>query len=397
MAERAQRRAPEHALTSSGRRYELDLLRAIASLAVCYVSLSWWFRNNGGPTSVTTWLDRWLITPAHLNQDLSFFGLALFFLVSGFVISLVATRETVPEFATKRLLRIFPGLAAATLLAWALVVTGHYCFPTSCADPGSRADAGLSDLLLSSVLANFFVPGHVALVGVAGPLVIQLAIYVLICALLPLYRREPWLVIGIEITGCAVLLAVVRNVAGLPATTTASIGAFGTAVVLGQVVWAVWTGRLPLWAGAGLGLGCWLVFLWGGALGYQRPGDSYPLTLFMALLIMVIALLAGAHLRPNQIVTWLATRSYPTYLLHQTVAFPVLAATLSWSRWLAGLFAIGCTFVLVEIMYRTVQRPAQRLGPALLRWARSRGTGHPPTAPPAETRAGEPATSGTSG
>jgi len=393
MAESAQRRGPERALTSNGRLYELDLLRAVASLAVCYVSLSWWFRNNGGPTSITTLLDRWLITPAHLNQDFSFFGVALLFLISGFVISLVATRETVGEFAIKRVVRIFPALAVATLLAWVLVVTGHYCFLDSCADPGSRADAGLPDLLLGSVLANFFVPGHVALVAVAWTLVIQLAIYVLVCALLPVYRREPWLVIGIEITVCAVTLAVVRNFAGLPAATTANIAAFGTAVVLGQVVWAVWTQRLPLWAGVGLGLGCWLIFLWGDALGYGRSGDAYPLTLFVALLIMVIALLVGEHLRPHRVVTWLAARSYSTYLLHQTVAFSVLAATLSWSRWVAGLFALGCTFVAVEIMHRTVERPARRLGLALLRWSRSRGR----TTPPSAKRAGEPATTGAAG
>lgn len=376
MAEPTQRSASDRALTSTERHYELDLLRAVASLAVCYVSLSWWFRNNGGPTSLTTLLDRWLIAPAHLNQDFSFFGVALLFLISGFVISLVATRETVPEFAIKRVLRIFPALGAATLLAWALVVAGLYHVPHS-----------------SAVLANFFVPGHVALVAVAWTLVIQLVIYVLVCALLPIYRREPWLVIGIEITICAVALAVVRNFAGLPAATTANIAAFGTAVVLGQVVWAVWTRRLPLWAGAGLGLGCWLVFLWGDSLGYERSGDAYPLTLFVALLIMVLALLAGEHLRPHRVVTWLATRSYSTYLLHQTVAFSVLAATLSWSRWVAGLFAIGCTFVVVEIMHRTVERPARWLGLALLRWSRLRGA----TTPPSAQRTDEPVTTGAAG
>lgn len=381
--------ALDRGLARTGRLHGLDLLRAVASLAVLYVHLSAWFRYHGGPTTPTDWLNRWLVEPAHFNRDFGFLGVALFFLVSGFVISAVAMRETVGEFAIKRAVRIFPPLAVAVLLAWVLVITGHYRVP------GGDGDVGVTDLLMSSVLANFFVPGNAALVGVAWTLVIQLAIYAMVCALLPVYRREPWLVIGIEITICAVVLSVVRNFQGLPNSTIANIGAFGTAVVLGQVVWAVWARRLPLWAGAGLGLSCWIVFLWGDALGYGRYDDSYPLTLCVALLIMMMAVLAEEHIRPHRVVTWLSSRSYSTYLLHQTVIFSVLAATTSWNRWPAGALALGCTFVVVEILHRTVERPIGRLTSALTRRARERR--RPPAAPPTGTDSVEPATSGAPG
>ncbi|MGH3794333.1 MAG: acyltransferase family protein [Pseudonocardiaceae bacterium] len=382
------RLGPGRVPTGTGRLYSLDLLRAIASLIVFYVDLSWWFRAHGGPTSVTALVNRWVVTPMHLSQDFSFLGVALLFLISGFVISMVAMRETAAEFAIRRVIRVFPALTVAALLAWVLVATGGYRIP------GGHAAVGLQDFLLSSVLANFFVPGHAALVAVAWTLVIQVAIYAMVCALIPVYRRTPWLVIGIEIAVCAGVLAMVRNLHGLPISTVATIGAFGTAVVLGQVLWAMWTRGLPLWAGAGLGLGCWIVFLWGDALGYRRTGHSYPLTLFVALLIVLLALLAGDLIRPNRVVTWFASRSYSTYLLHQIVAFPVLAATQSWTRWPAGLLAVGCTFVMVEILYRTVERPAGRLAPALLaRTKRARDDGGPPTTTPA----GEPAASGAPG
>jgi peptidoglycan/LPS O-acetylase OafA/YrhL len=379
-------------LPKGARLHSLDLLRAFASLAVFYVHLSAWFRYHGGPTSVTNWLQRWVVEPAHLNKDFGFLGVALFFLVSGFVISAVAMRESVAEFGIKRAVRLFPTLAAAALLSWVLVVTGYHRIP------GGTTDVDLADLLLNSVLANFFVPGSAALVGVAWTLIIQLAIYAMVCALLPLYRREPWLVIGIEITVCAVVLSVVRNFQGLPNSTIANIGAFGTAVILGQVVWAVWARRLPLWAGAGLGLGCWVVFLWGDALGYARFDDSYPLTLFIALLVMVLAVLAGERVRPNRVVSWLSSRSYSTYLVHQTVAFSVLLATQTWNRWLAGLAAIGCTFLVVEILHRTVERPVGRLIPALLaKKRRTRDHRRPPTPPPADPASLATATSGAPG
>lgn len=370
----------------TARLHGLDLLRAVASLAVLYVHLSAWFRLHGGPTSLTTALDRWVAGPAQFNQDFGFFGVALFFLISGFVISAVGMRESVGQFALKRTIRIFPPLMAAVLLAWVLVAIGRLRVP------GGDGGVGITDLLLNSVLANFFVPGHAALVGVAWTLVIQLGIYAMVCALLPLYRREPWLVIGIEITVCAIVLAVVRNFQGLPNSTLANVGAFGTAVVLGQVVWAVWTRRLRLWAGAGLGLGCWVVFLWGDALGYGRRDDSYPLTLCVALLIMITLVLAEQHVRPHPVVSWLSSRSYCTYLLHQTVLFAVLTATAGWSRWPAVLLALGCTFVAVELLHRGVERPAGRVTSALLGRRQD-----PPERPPGESPSAAPAASGAPG
>lgn len=366
-----------------GQLHGLDVLRAVASLAVFYVHLAIWFRHHGGPTGVTTWLERWVVQPAHLNQDFGFLGFAVFFLISGFVISAVAVRESAGEFAVKRIVRIVPPLAVAVLLAWVLVMAGHHRVP------GAHPEVGLRDLVMNLTLANFFVPGNAMLVGVAWTLVIQLAIYLLVWVLLPLYRREPWLVIGIEITVCSVVLSVVRNFEGLAVSTLANIGAFGSAVILGQVVWAVWSRRLARWAGVGLGLACWIVFLWGDATGYGRYDDSYPLTLCLALLLLITVLLAEDRIRPSRVVTWLASRSYGTYLLHQAVAFSVLAATQSWNRWLAAVLAIGCTFVAVEILHRIVERPTHRLAPALV--ARMRRGGFRDD-PPATFR--EPARTG---
>lgn len=380
------------ASTRTRRLHSLDLLRALASLTVFYVHLATWYRNNGGPTSVTTWLQRWVVEPAHLNKDFGFLGVAVFFLVSGYVISAVAMRETVAEFGVRRLVRIVPPLVAAVALAWLLVLAGVY----QVSDP--QPGVGVRDLLLNAVLANFFVPDSAVLVGVAWTLIIQLAIYAILCALLPIYRREPWLVIGAEVAICAAVLSVTRNFGGLANSSVANIGAFGTAVVLGQVVWAVRTHRMPFWAGTGLGLGCWLVFLWGDALGYGRYDHSYPLTLFFALLVTLVALQAEEYVRPSRMVGWLSSRSYCTYLLHQTVAFTVLAALAPVNRWVAGLAAVATTFLVVEIAHRVVERPAGRLIPLLLgrRGRIPQAPPPPPPAPPGDTT-GTPATSGASG
>lgn len=345
--------------TRTGRLHGLDLLRAVASLTVFYTYLASWFRHEAGPPGVTAFLDRWLVTPAHLNEDLGFLGLAFFFLVSGFVISHAATRQTVAEFATKRVSRIFPPLAVAVLVAWALASTGFYRVT---GDP----EIGTGDMLANMVLVNFFREPFVPLVGVAWALIVQLASYAMVCALLPVFRREPWLVIGIEVTACAIVLSVVSSRQSLAAATVATVGAFGTAVVLGQVVWAVWSRSIPVWAGAGLGMSCWVVFLWGDHLGYGRSDDSYPVTLLVALLVMIAVLLADEHIRHSRLVSYLSSRSYSTYLVHQVVALSVLGVAANpLGRWVAGVVAVAATFAVVELIHQIVQRPARRLGDVL--------------------------------
>jgi peptidoglycan/LPS O-acetylase OafA/YrhL len=53
------------------------------------------------------------IAPGHL-------GVGIFFLVSGFIISHVAEKETRAEFVVKRVLRIWPTLTIAVFLMWLL-------------------------------------------------------------------------------------------------------------------------------------------------------------------------------------------------------------------------------------------------------------------------------------
>src|SRR5208282_2429062 len=71
--------------------------------------------------------ERWIFEPLHLMTHGGAMAVALFFLVSGFVITYVAQRETRREFAIKRVLRIFPPLwlsivlllvVDAAVLAW---------------------------------------------------------------------------------------------------------------------------------------------------------------------------------------------------------------------------------------------------------------------------------------
>ncbi|OLF18342.1 acyltransferase family protein [Actinophytocola xanthii] len=343
--------------TRSGRRLDgLDLLRALASCLVFYTHVASWYRLKQDPMPVSDVIDRFVIGPLHLNKDLGFLGVALFLLVSGFVMAHVATKERVGEYGLKRVLRIFPALFVAVVLAWVLVNVGLYTIP------GGQTSVGVGDLLANMFLLDFFSREFPVLVAVAWTLVPQLGIYAMIGALLVLFRRAPWVAIAIQITACSVILSVTSTLTGLPAGAIRNIGAFGIAVVLGQVIWLVWARKAPLWAGMSLGLACWVVFAWGDGQGRARYDDAFPLTLGLAMLLVILAVLAGRRVPRWRVVTYLSSRSYAVYLVHQTTSFTVLA--LLWphlSSALAVPLAIGVTLAVAELLHRAVERPIASL------------------------------------
>ena len=352
---------PERTRTG-GRLDGLDLLRALASCLVFYTHIATWYRYKQDPMPVSEVVDEYLVGPLHLNKELGFVGVSLFFLISGFVMAHVATKERTGEFAIKRVLRIFPALVVAAFLAWVLVNAGLYSVP------GNPESAGLGDLLKNMFLLNFFVAGSPPLIGVAWTLITQLAVYAMIGALLFLFRRAPWVAVAIQITVCFVILSIVPNFKGLTASSIANIGAFGTAIVLGEVIWLVWKRKAPLWAGFLLGLACWLVFTWGDSLGYGRYDDSYVLTLTFSALLVVLAVAAGTRIPRLRVVTYLSSRSYAVYLVHQTVAFTVLAQL--WPDLSSGLavpVSIVAVLVVAELVHRLVERPFAKVAGLLTR------------------------------
>jgi peptidoglycan/LPS O-acetylase OafA/YrhL len=351
--------------TRTGQRLDgLDLLRALASCFVFYTHVATWYQYKKDPMPVSEVIDDLVVTPLHLNENLSFVGVSLFFLISGFVMAHVATRERTAEFAIKRVLRIFPALIVAAFLAWVLVNVGLFSVP------GGASSVGVGDLFANMFLVNFFAFGYVPLVGVAWTLIIQLAIYAMIGGLLVLFRRAPWVAIAIQITVCSVILSIVPNFAGAAAGSIGNIGAFGAAIVLGEVIWLVWKRKAPTWAGVLLGLACWLVFRWGDSLGYglSLSDDSYTLTLTLSMLVVILAVVAGTRVPRLRIVTYLSSRSYVVYLVHQTVAFTMLA--LLWPHlpsFLAVLASIAVTLAVAELVHRAVERPFASLASSLNR------------------------------
>lgn len=88
----------------------ISLLRAIAALMVVYDHLFCIvpLRHFGSAAFPAPVVQEYISTPLGIIQDFGWLGVAIFFLVSGFIISHVAMRENRVEFIVKRVFRIYP-------------------------------------------------------------------------------------------------------------------------------------------------------------------------------------------------------------------------------------------------------------------------------------------------
>lgn len=98
----------------------IHLLRSLSALFVIWAHLAGaWY---AGTYHVIWWgfqsFRDYVSIPLHLYQDGAHLGVVLFFLISGYVISLVGEQETFFEFAVKRYFRIFPTLYLALIAVW---------------------------------------------------------------------------------------------------------------------------------------------------------------------------------------------------------------------------------------------------------------------------------------
>ncbi len=133
------------------------------------------------------------------------FGVALFFLISGFVVPFALLDRSVPQFALGRLLRIWPTYAVGLTLTVALVLVSAWFFGMP--RPFSWQTYGLQILMVRDL---FWIP---SIDGIVWTLEIEAKFYLLCMVMAPALRRGhplPILAAGLALTlfavGCASLV-----------------------------------------------------------------------------------------------------------------------------------------------------------------------------------------------
>lgn len=335
----------------------LDYLRASAAWLVVWDHLANHMPEGLGHVFAPARFVREHFTaPLGIIQDFGWFGVALFFLISGFIISDRARIEGVFEFAVRRILRIYPMLAVAVLLCAAFVA------------PKDQVSA--ENVLLNLTLANYVVVPQIALVGVAWTLVVEVMFYAL-TALTQFARESPHR-IGLNLI--VVALVIWKISAFGP-----QFSLFGVAMsyvpilTMGQTIyWWLAKGRLSAAWGIAYLLAAYGVFFWGLKTiqpNFLTATNSYLVSVAYAVLLFVVLL--RARLPERRFIRVLSDTSYSMYLMHGIVGWLVLVALVNRAPLaVAILLATLASLAASLLTHRLVELPTQRLGRRLTRGRR---------------------------
>lgn len=342
----------------------IDIARGVGALLVVYTHLhSGWMITRGESTPVTDAFSVTVTRPLGLGDTgLGIVGVVVFFVASGFVVTPMGIRSGPGRFAVNRVCRIFPLLWFVVLLAALAVTLGMSPLVS-----GNLGAFGAGELLRNLTLVNYLVEPPRAVLGVTWTLLVEVFFYGLLVVFAPLLRRSPAVAVTAQLVLIGAVLA--THDAFGPTWRLLVVGlSFVTLPLIGQLIWAVWAGRMNIPVALGLGLASWALFLAADLFGAGAYDDAYRPATVIAVAAVVIGLLAEGRLRPWRGWTLLSERVYSLYLLHGVVMFVVLDALApQLPLWAAILGGLAATAVSVECGYRVVERPSHQLGRALAR------------------------------
>lgn len=324
----------------------LDALRALACVLVVYCHL---FGYRAPPGSFPAWLALEVETPLGIIWHFGYMGVALFFIVSGFVIAHVAQGETRPAFVLKRLFRIYPPYLATLAFALAVYWTAGWSMDV---------DAKMLGLEASLVGSSFTINGP------TYTLVIELMFYALAAAILPWFRYRPILTVLVIAIVPSVACHVLAAMFEMGAAFTRLVGYIGhvPAFAVGAALYYLWAGRVGAVPSVGLVVLALAAFGWSTAS--PGMGYSFLISLGYATLLFCAAMATSEKVRIPRAVAWVGAVSYSIYLIH----FPLSVAMLQnpQTYWRDVMICLGLIAVAAWMCWLLVERPSQRAARWLL-------------------------------
>lgn len=379
---------------SAGRRILfLDSLRAIAVLVVVWGHVM--LVGVGDPATVGHWVPSVTVpifgpdTPAtnphgKLGMVLALstginpggLGVALFFLISGFVIIRSVERVTAGQFLVQRFFRILPTCFAAVVIMalanWAV-----------CAYLGVDQPNSLRSILTSTFALNFY-NGAFSTIPVLWTLEVEMTFYLLVAVLAAIPGAITTQRLIATCAGCLLFIALVVSPAASAINPEklrilqhwCTIVVHISFMLVGSLIYRAYMAggnwRSLAWVAVSL------AFYWAclKVLGSATEGRSIGASLadcMGALVLFVGGMLVGLRAAWLAPLRWIGDISYPLYLLHVPFCWMLLAGfgALGLGIHSAGALSIGIVIGLSWVMHKTVEMPTQALGKRLAKRLRS--------------------------
>jgi peptidoglycan/LPS O-acetylase OafA/YrhL len=342
-------------------------IKSIAFLRGCAVLLvvwdhviAGWTRGHGRSWIPLETVRDWFSDPLVIIQDFGFLGVAIFFLLSGYIISEVSTRESRAQFAIKRFLRIYPALIVSVL-----VLVGIDRIRPSFGL--SDHSFGLAQSLWAMTLINYVRTAEGPVNGVAWSLVVEVLFYGLVFLCLPLLKRRPLVAVSVELLVVFVVILMAKDFpidAHQPNffLLAASV-AYLPLLFIGQAVWLWRSGRTDGRVASAIILVSWLLFVLGMRrihTSFLEPANSYGVSVIVAVVLFVVAVINEDRIRLPRWIAAISVVSYSAYLVHGPLTEIVMDRLEPTFPFTVNLvIALLVLAVVALLMWRMVELPSQ--------------------------------------
>lgn len=363
----------------------LDFLRALSAVAIAAYHLGYffWIYNDQAPA---LWLAKpipHLHVAGYLRHFKEFidrshidFGqacVAIFFLVSGFVVPLALQRSSCRHFAVSRFLRIYPTYWCALAFTCSCLTASAFlnCMPFAYSP---------SDILFNLTLCQDWV-GRPLIDGVSWTLVIEIKFYIL-CALMYLspHHKRPLFLVSV-----AALLAAASFFAQLLIPFSAQGGcpwvpALGVVLTnanrlmfmfLGTAIYRLWQRH---WSpGIFICTATTLSALYAisaAVAQFRSPGECNSASSYLlGAVFFCLVFLVRNQIPKNHALQFLADISYPLYLVHSLAGCAILSALHPYthSMLLDLLLTVPAVGAVAVLIHGFVEKPCLNLSSSLKR------------------------------
>lgn len=352
-----------------------DTLRAVAVVSVLiphYFGVFW-----GDPTVVASIINAppaSVSTPSYFAWLFAFpwfnwgaFGVALFFLVSGFVIPMSLRRGTAASFLVGRLFRILPVYAVGfTITLSAIWITGTYFglpWPLEVSEVAIHYLPGLRDLLWSRNID-----------GIIWTLDIEMKFYV-VCAIgAAMFRRLSPLVFVLPL-GVAVAFLAMTHMLPSWGNTSPNLYRFGLGfthatpylvfMFAGTAAYFAHVKALHAGVSVAIGVGLFVMACWlmaGGIFAAQLPLFAWNYAL--AGLVFSAAAAFPTLFRLTRLGKFFADISYPLYAVHGVAGYAGLRLLVEYNvpPWAAVPLVTAGAILLSWLVHLFVEIPSHQIG-----------------------------------
>ncbi|WP_313063400.1 acyltransferase family protein [Atlantibacter hermannii] len=358
-------------MNNPGGRIEFaNSLRGLAAFAVLishYFGVFWYARDTAGQMANTIvpsvdqvpvpFYAEWVVT---FPVAMAPFGVALFFLISGFVIPFSIIKSSTMAFLVGRFFRIYPlYIAGFSITLLSIIISGKvsgFAFPYN-----------IDSVLYHYLPGVHLMAGTPGIDGIIWTLEIEIAFYILCAITAPLIRSGSLFFFFIPL----LLILFVYFFHDYPWTSNLKILAHVSEYIIFMIIGVafnyVFRGLLSLKKVIIIVIIIACLFFCGMLI--NNDPNSVAISYAAALIIFTLSAVTSKYWKSSAILGFLADISYPLYVVHGVMGYAILAhLTSAGVSPFASIMAATITSVTVAwILHVTIETPSHNVGKKLMK------------------------------